>query len=52
MLSKSQKIVKKTYFLTEILTNIKKSNIDYIDFTIKKRSLEGIFVDFIKKKND
>ena len=38
--------------VSEILINIEKSNIDYLDFTIKKRSLEGIFVDFIKKKND
>ena len=46
LLSKDKKEV------SEILMQIKKNNIDYLDFTIKKRSLESILVDFIKKKND
>ena len=39
--------------VSDILLSIKKSKIDYLDFNIEKRSLESIFVDFIKKeKND
>ena len=39
--------------VSDILLSIKKSKMDYLDFNIEKRSLESIFVDFIKKeKND
>ncbi len=39
--------------VSDILLSIKKSKMDYSDFNIEKRSLESIFVDFIKKeKND
>ena len=39
--------------ISDILLSIKKSKMDYLDFNIEKRSLESIFVDFIKKeKND
>ena len=39
--------------VSDILLSIKKSNLGYLDFNIEKRSLESIFVDFIKKeKND
>ena len=31
---------------------VKKSKMDYLDFNIEKRSLESIFVDFIKKEKD
>ena len=32
--------------------NLKKNNINIVDLNIKKRSLESIFVDYIRKKND
>ena len=32
----------------EIISLIKKSKLDFIEFDIKKRSLENIFIDFIK----
>ncbi len=36
--------------VSEILLKLKDNNINYLDFTIQKRSLESIFVDFIKKE--
>ena len=36
--------------VSDILLSIKKSKMDYLDFNIEKRSLESIFVDFIKKE--
>ena len=38
--------------VSEILISLKKNKVNYLDFTIEKRSLEGIFIDFIKNKND
>ena len=36
--------------VSDILSSIKKTNMEYLDFNIEKRSLESIFVDFIKKE--
>ena len=38
--------------VSDIIINLKKSNINVVDLNIKKRSLESIFVDYIRKKND
>ena len=38
--------------VSEILISLKKNKVNYLDFTIEKRSLESIFIDFIKNKND
>ena len=38
--------------VSDIIINLKKNNINIVDLNIKKRSLESIFVDYIRKKND
>ena len=39
--------------VSDILLNFKKSRTNFLDFNIEKRSLESIFVDYIRKeKND
>lgn len=41
---------KNKYEVHDILSNIKRSSIKFLDFNIEKRSLESIFVDYIKKE--
>ncbi len=38
--------------LIKIITLLKKNNFKFNDFDIKKRSLESIFINYIRKKND
>ena len=56
-ISKNKKVIeillsKEINEVSDIIIKLKKHNINIIDLNVKKRSLESIFVDYIKKKND